>query len=106
MFFKLCTNNIYARHSDILIITFSNGDLQYYADREFLFKLIDEASKKAGINFVRLKADIYERKHLNILADFIPDEVRALAKINNDLVEAFKAYYNDKQLDRLAKDNE
>ena len=73
----------------------------YIADYDFL-KVLE---KLANTNWSLEPLEKSDRRHkLIILLDLLPTEIKALLKLNNNLVYVFKSYFNDNKLDKLAKD--
>ena len=69
-----------------------NYKYQYLADFEF----IDYLSAITHCNYAH-------QPQLIICIDNFPDEIKALLRLNSDIVNAFKTVFEDLQLDHLAK---
>ena len=70
-----------------------NFNYQYIADFEFIDYIAALTNKQYP-----------HQKNVLICIDDFPDEIRGLLRMNSDVVGAFKAVFNDLQLDQLAKE--
>jgi len=109
MFFNHDNIDVYGRAHvyRIKFVSFENKafsirhtEYNYIADYEFLKKL----EKVVGADWKLKEINKPSRRYtLIILLDIFPDEIRALLKLNNDVLYAFESYFNDNSLHLLAK---